>query len=503
MRIIMATSEAVPFAKTGGLADVCGSLPVELAEGGHEVSVFLPAYRAARQAGLTLEATDIEVSVPIGRKTVSGRLLQSALPDSQVRVYLVEQDDYYDRDSLYREDGHDFIDNCERFVFFCRAVMEAIRQLAQPVDVLHVHDWQAGLIPALLNIEYSAVPPLEQTASVLTIHNLAYQGNFWHWDMALTGLDWKYFNWHQMEFYSHLNLLKTGIVFADAINTVSPRYAEEIQSSEQGCGLEDVLRARREVLRGIVNGVDYRQWDPQHDPYIAATYSSADAHEGKAACKAALQGELGLPVEPRLPLLGLVGRLADQKGWDLLVQVLRDWAPHREVQWAILGTGEPKYHEQLERLARQHPQRIGLQLDFSNELAHRIEAGADAFVMPSRYEPCGLNQLYSLKYGTLPIVRATGGLANTVTDLNEATLADGTATGFVFRDYSALALSETLTRACDVYSNEASVWDQLVAGAMAQDWSWSRSAKEYIDLYQMARARRTHERLMQQSHGSP
>ncbi len=484
----MATSEAVPFAKTGGLADVCGALPIELARLGHDVSLFLPAYRSARQSGMPIEPTGIELPIPIGTKTVVGRLLKSHLPESNVPVYLVEQDQYYDRDALYREAGHDYIDNCERFVFFCRAVMESLRRLSAPVDILHVHDWQTGLIPALLKIEYRAVPPLEHAASVLTIHNLAYQGNFWHWDMTLTGLDWKYFNWQQMEFYGHLNLLKTGIVFADALSTVSPRYAEEIQGPEQGCGLEEVLRSRRDVLRGIINGVDYRQWNPETDPHIAMRYGPENVAEGKAVCKAALQGELSLPVEPRTPLLGLVGRLADQKGWDLLAPVMQDWATHHDVQWAVLGTGEPKYHELLEKLAERYPQRIAVRLGFSEALAHRIEAGADMFVMPSRYEPCGLNQLYSLKYGTVPVVRATGGLADTVTNLNEETLAADTATGFSFRDYSSLALSETLRRACDTYANQPEVWRQLIDRGMRQDWSWARSAKEYIELYRLALA---------------
>jgi len=499
----MATSEAVPLAKTGGLADVCGSLPIELARQGHEVTLFLPAFRSARRSGVPLEATGVELTVPIGSKTVTGGLLKSRLPGSEVTVYLVEQDSYYDRKELYREAGQDYIDNCERFVFFCRAVMKAICRLSLPVDILHVHDWQTGLIPALLKIEYAAVPPLERTASVLTIHNLAYQGQFWHWDMALTGLDWKYFNWQQMEFFGHLNLLKTGIVFADALSTVSPRYAEEIQGPEQGCGLEGVLRTRRDVLRGIINGVDQQRWNPQNDPHLAMPYGVDHVAEGKAACKAALQGELSLPVQPRVPLLGLVGRLADQKGWDLLMPVLEDWATRHEVQWAILGTGEPKYHEQLGLLAERHPSRIALRLEFSETLAHRIEAGADMFVMPSHYEPCGLNQLYSLKYGTIPLVRATGGLADTVTDLNDETLSAGTATGFSFRDYSSLALSETLERACNTYWQQPKVWSRLIHNAMRQDWSWARSAREYIELYTAALARKNSIEVSEQARGTP
>ncbi len=484
MNILVATSEAVPFAKTGGLADVCGALPVELVRLGHQAALILPAYRQSRYCGHPIERMGIDFIVPIGSKTVTGHLLRSRLPDSGVPVYLVQQDSYFDRDELYRHNGQDFQDNCERFVFFCRAVMEAVRLLGLDLDVIHCNDWQTGLVPAYLKIEYRNLPRYEKIASLLTIHNIAYQGVFWHWDMLLTGLDWKYFNWHQMEYYGKLNLLKTGIVFSDAVNTVSPRYSQEIQTSQFGRGLEGVLQHRRDALSGILNGVDESVWNPATDQSLAARYTPETVDVGKRVCKAALQRELGLAERPDVPVVGMIGRMDDQKGLDLVAEIIPEWTASADVQWAILGKGEPKYHDLFNLLARNHPERVGVRLEYSDPLAHRIEAGADLFLMPSRFEPCGLNQMYSLKYGTVPVVRETGGLADTITDLNDQTLAAGTANGFSFREDNALALSETLRRACDTYRNRSDVWKRLVLTGMRQDWSWRRSAAEYVRLYE-------------------
>jgi starch synthase len=481
VNILVATSEAVPFAKTGGLADVCGALPVDLARLGHQVAVILPAYRQTHYCGQPIERMGIDFIVPIGSKTVVGHLLRSTMPGGNVPVYLVEQDQYFDRDELYSVDGKDYIDNCERFVFFSRAVLEAIRLLDLPVDVLHANDWQTGLTPAYLKIEYRNVPRYQRIASLLTVHNLSYQGQFWHWDMLLTGLDWKYFNWRQMEFHGNLNLLKTGMVFADSISTVSPRYAMEIQSSPLGCGLEGVLQYRRNVLSGILNGIDPQEWNPASDPHLAANYGAETVNQVKPLCKAALQKELGLPQERTAPLAGFVGRLIEQKGIDLVVEVMQRWVQTSDVQWAILGTGQPKYHKLLGTLAERFPKKVALRLEFSNPLAHRIEAGADLFLMPSRFEPCGLNQLYSLRYGTVPLVRATGGLADTITGY-DALMPSAAANGFVFQEYSSLALGECLRQACDAF-RRPDVWRKLVAAGMGQDWSWTRSAKQYVELY--------------------
>jgi starch synthase len=483
LNIVFASSEVVPFAKTGGLADVGGALPNELARLGHSPVVFLPAYRQAWECGQPIEPTDIGISVPVGSKVVHGRLLRSHLPDGQVPVYLVEQNDYFDRDELYRTNGEDYRDNCERFAFFCRAVMQAIGLLGVDVDIVHANDWQTGLLPAYLKTEYASVPGYARIGSLITLHNLAYQGHFWHWDMLLTGLDWKYFNWHQMEFHGHLNLLKTGIVFADAINTVSPQYALEIQHEPLGCGLEGVLRHRRESLSGILNGVNYDIWNPAQDRAIEATYDADTWPEGKAKNKAALQQEMGLPLEPRVPLIGLIGRLAGQKGWDLVGEVMQRWVAHRDVQWVILGTGEIEYHRLLSKLSAEHPNRVAARLEFSDRTAHRIEAGADMFMMASQYEPCGLNQLYSLKYGAVPIVHRTGGLADTITDATAENLHAHVANGFSFQEYSAAALERTIEQACDLYANQPEVWSKLVICGMTQDWSWTKSAQQYVELY--------------------
>ncbi len=484
VKIVMATSEAVPFAKTGGLADVCGALPIELSRLGHQVTVIMPAYRSVHKAGEKIEPTGIQLSIPIGRKNVVGTLLLGYFPGTDVPVYFVDQPSYFDRADLYQSGGKDYPDNCERFVFFSRAVLEAVRLLELDVDILHVNDWQTGLVPAYHKIEYRSVPRLDRAASLITVHNLAYQGVFWHWDMLLTGLDWKYFNWHQMEFFGQLNLMKTGLVFADAINTVSPRYAEEIQVPPLGCGLEGVLQQQRNVLSGIANGVDYAVWNPASDPNDAAKYDVLNFHEGKATCRAALQQELGLPRDAGdVPLVAFVGRLTEQKGVDLITAVIQEWVQSSGVQWVILGTGDAKYQEQLQTLAQRHPQKVAVRLEFSEPLAHRIEAGADMFLMPSRFEPCGLSQLYSLKYGTVPVVRSTGGLADTVTNTTDETLAAGTATGFSFHDYSAFALSETLRRAVNLFGPR-DVWDRIVTTGMKQDWSWTRSAREYTALYE-------------------
>ena len=500
MNILFATAEAVPYCKTGGLGDVCGSLPRELAKQGHQPTVILPAFRQVLDSKVEIEPTGVTFQVPIGQKRVEGQFLRSRLPDSDVPVYLVDQPDYFDRPQLYGEDGDGYRDNCERFTFFCRAVLEAVVSLDLGTDLLHCHDWCTGLIPAYLKTLYCDRAPFDQIASLYTIHNLAYQGNFWHWDMVLTGIDWKHFNWRQMEFYGNLSFMKTGISFADAVSTVSPTYAREIMRPPLSCGLEGALQHRREDLFGILNGADYDDWNPASDSFLGEnTFDVKNFETGKAACKATLQGELGLPIKPDVPLLAAVGRLADQKGFDLIARTMQHWAQQNEThqadaQWVILGTGDPKYHQVLGQLAAEFPQKIAVRLEFSNELAHRIEAGADMFLMPSQYEPCGLNQLYSLKYGTVPVVRSTGGLADTVINTDEHSVAEGSATGFTFAEYTSLALSDAISRACHYYANKP-VWHQLIETGMQQDWSWGRSAGQYLELYERTCARARQEVL--------
>ena len=489
MNILLATSEAVPFAKTGGLADVCGALPVELARLGHQPYVFLPGYRLVHESGYDVVPMGITFEVSIGGKPVQGSISQGKIPGCDVPFYFIEQETYYDRDGLYGDADGDFKDNCERYVFFCRAVLQAIELLDLKIDLIHANDWQTGLLPALLKIEYSFLPRYADIATLLTIHNLAYQGMFWHWDMLLTGLDWKYFNWHQMECVGQLNLLKTGLVFSDSLNTVSPRYAKEIQLPQLGCGLEGILQHRREVLSGIINGVDYEQWNPANDPHLAQNYDVSNWRAGKAACKRALQAELGLQQREDVPLIGFVGRLAAQKGLELMLDVAERWVESHEAQWIFLGTGDGLVESKLRGLASRYPEKLAAVIEFSNPRAHEIEAAADLFVMPSRYEPCGLSQLYSLKYGTVPVVRATGGLADTVTNADSRTLADGTANGFSFDVFSAGALEDALSRACQAYKTP-NVWQQLVETGMRQDWSWQRSAQQYIELYEATVTRR-------------
>lgn len=490
MRVLFTSSEAVPFAKTGGLADVSGSLPRALARLGHEVHLIIPAHRATLAGAIPFESLGIDFIVPLGNKTVTGHLLKSRLPDdSGMNVYLVQQDQYFDRDFLYTDHGKDYTDNCERFVFFSRAVMEAIRLLDLHVDIIHANDWQTGLVPAYLDIEYRNLPRYRDMASVFTIHNLAYQGIFWHWDMLLTGLDWGYFNFRQMEYYGKLNLLKTGIAFADTVSTVSPRYALEIQSEAFGCGLDALLRHRGSALRGILNGVDYEQWHPKNDSHITMNFDVDSSIEGKMACKAAIQEQVGLPKDPDAPLIGMIGRLAHQKGYDLMLDVLPKWCENTNMQWVILGTGEVNIEDQVKKLAERYPDKIAARIEFSDELAHRIEAGADMFLMPSRFEPCGLNQQYSLLYGTVPIVRETGGLVDTVIDVNAETLASGTANGFRFQKASPAALDETLERAYAAFQDKDQ-WNAIVRNGMNGERSWEHSAKDYVEMYEQTLAAR-------------
>ncbi|MEZ6135049.1 MAG: glycogen synthase GlgA [Pirellulaceae bacterium] len=483
MHVASISSEMLPLAKSGGLGDVCGALPLALEQQGVRVSVFLPAYRSVMKSGLAIEPTNHTFTINLAGRYVACRILRTKLPGSNVDVYLIDQPHYFDRDGLYADRHGEYRDNCERYAFFCRAVIEAIAPLELDLDIIHCHDWQAGLIPAYVRTRFGQYGWMNRVKTMMTIHNLAYQGRFWHLDMPLTGLDWKYFNADQMEFYGDLNLMKTGIVFADSVTTVSPTYAREITRPEHGCGLDGILRSRGDNLIGIVNGVDYTQWDPARDVHLPQNYDLGNWMVGKAACKAQLQESLGLEVHPDKPLVGIVSRLASQKGWDLIIPLLLHWVSSRDVQWAILGTGEPQTERELRELANHHPSKISVSLAFSENLAHRIEASSDIFLMPSRYEPCGLNQLYSLKYGTVPVVHTTGGLADTVCDVTEASLANGQATGFRFDDYSLIGLERALNRSLDTYLHHKPTWSKIVEAGMQNDWSWTQSAQHYRQVY--------------------
>lgn len=512
MNIVFLSSEAVPFAKTGGLGDVCGALPATLAAMGHRVCLIMPAFRSIRQSGLSIDKTEISFAIEMRDQIVGARLLSAELParigQAAAQVYFVDQPRYFDRPELYGDAQGDYPDNCERFAFFCRAALRAITLLGEPVDIVHCHDWQTALVPMYMRLGFESHPWMRHARSLLTIHNLAYQGRFWHWDMPLTGLEWMFFNYHWLEYYGEINFLKAAILHADMLSTVSPTYAKEIQTQLHGHGLNPLLRARSDRLRGIINGIDEAVWNPATDPHLRlggdeelASDSAGDApptvptgnydvrswRSGKAIQKQRLQHLFGLTEDDQVPLIGAVGRLADQKGWDLILDVLR-WhlQEQRPTQWVILGTGEPRYHEALTALAEEFPGRFGLRLQFSNSLAHRIEAAADLFVMPSRYEPCGLNQLYSLRYGTVPIVMATGGLIDTVVDTDAATLADGSATGFRMSQYSAVELDRKIGEALEVRYHRKKTWQQIVVAGMSQDWSWRNSAQQYELLYEEA-----------------
>ncbi len=486
MNILLVSSEAAPLAKTGGLADVCGALPKALAQLGHEVALIMPAYRSTKK--YPSEPTGIEFRVWIAGREVRGTYRKCRIPEIGAPVYLVEHDMYFDRDGLYNNNNEDYTDNCERFVFFSYAVMEAIRLLNIPVDILHLNDWQTGLIPALLSIYYRDYPEYQKIATLYTIHNIAYQGVFPASAMSLTGLHWKYFNWLQMECYDHLNLLKTGIVFSDGITTVSPNYALEITRSPGGCGLEDVLRSRRDVLWGITNGIDMDEWNPETDVYIDTHFNLKTRAEGKLACKLALQKQMDLPQRADVPMIGLVGRLTEQKGFDLAVELIyQKVAAGEDVQWVLLGSGDPILENRLRELAAHNPWNVGVSIRYSNELAHRIIAGSDMFLMPSRFEPCGLTQLYSFRYGTIPVVHSTGGLVDTVTDLTSETEKDGTATGIRFSHADMEGITWGVNRALDVYRNRPKLWKKMQDAGMKLDISWRQSAEKYVELYEKIR----------------
>ncbi len=475
MRVVMGASEAVPYAKTGGLADVVGALPGALRHLGLDVAVVMPAYPAITRPGLPVEPTGWVLDVPVSTHTVRATILRSQTPNG-VPVYFIEADQYFARAGLYGTADGDYLDNAERFVFVARAILAALPHLGIP-DVLHCHDWQTALAPVFLRTDGARYPALQHLRTVLTVHNLGYQGLFWHFDWHLLNIDWSNFTPAGLEFYGKINYLKGGLLCADAITTVSPTYAKEIQTPEFGHGLDGVLGARRQALTGILNGVDYREWDPQHDPFIAAPYS-ADDLDGKAACKADLQATVGLPVDARVPVIGIVSRLADQKGFDLLAEI----APtllRKHLQVVVLGSGDASYQDLFQTLARRFKKRLAVRIAFDNALAHKIEAGSDMFLMPSRYEPCGLNQIYSLRYGTIPIVRATGGLEDTIADFDPST---GSGTGFKFVDYAPKVLLACVERALQVFGRPT-IWRGLMRTAMQADFSWDRSAEAYAALY--------------------
>ena len=471
----MLASEAFPYAKTGGLADVLGGLPEALTALGVEVTVMFPGYRAALRTAGAVERLG-RVRAPVASRLEPADVVR--VSGARVPTLMLDAPRYFDRDGLYGSNGGDYADNAERFAFFCRAALEWLRTLATPPDILHCHDWQAALAPAMLRATAALYPELRRVRLVQTIHNLAYQGRFpasaWH----LLNIDARYFTREGLEFYGEINFLKGGLVFADALTTVSPRYAREIQTPELGEGLDGVLRARAGRLRGIVNGIDYRLWNPAGDAALPALYDVGDMG-GKARCKTALQQSLGLGVESAAPLLAIVSRFAWQKGIDVALDALPAILEHSTAQLVVLGSGDPHLEHRWHLLAERFPGRVAVRTGMDEPLAHRIVAGADVFLMPSRYEPCGLSQLYSLRYGTAPVVHATGGLDDTVIEFDPAT---GDGTGFKFAPDSPQALGGAIQRALEVHRDPAP-WMRLQENGMRQDFSWDRSGRAYRNAY--------------------
>ncbi len=484
MRILFVASEVAPFAKTGGLGDVVGALPKALTRLGHDVRVIMPRYRAIDPKRWRLSLVSERQPVAVGMTARDASLFESRLLGSDVPIWFIEQPDLFGRNGLYQESGVDYPDNLERFSFLCQAVLRLLPPVKWQPDIVHCHDWQASLLLAHLVLTRAADPYWGAAARVLTIHNLAYQGLFDRADWPVTNLPPHAFGIDGLEFYGQINCLKGGIVFAEKLSTVSPTYATEIQTPEFGCGLDGVLRGRRQDLAGILNGIDPEEWNPSTDTHIAAKFSVDDL-AGKAVCKLALQRQQRLP-QRHVPLIGMVQRLADQKGIDIVLAVAEEMLAF-DVQIVVLGTGEPSYHARLTELARRFPDRLAVNLAFDNALAHQIEAGSDMFLMPSKFEPCGLNQMYSMRYGSVPIVRRVGGLADTVVDVAPSTLQAGSATGFVFDAYSPAALLETVRRAVNVFRDRAT-WYAVVRNGMRQDFSWDRSARAYVALYEQALA---------------
>ncbi len=477
MRIVFVASEGVPYSKTGGLADVVGALPKALAASRYQVEVLLPRYRMTKSGRVLPQLESLTIPLASGYRFAS---VQDGGAVSGVRHYLVDCPEFFDREGLYQQNGLDYPDNAERFAAFSLASLEFMKRFANPPDVIHCHDWQTALVPIYLRSLYGTDRFFENTSVLFTIHNLAYQGLFPAYILPQISLDAKLFTIDALEFYGKVNLLKGGMIFSDFITTVSRKYAEEIQTPEFGCGLEGVLRSRADRLQGVLNGVDYESWNPATDQLIAANYTPKNL-KGKETCKRLLLEKMGVPPAAlERPVIGIVSRFATQKGFDLIADIAEQLMA-MDLCIVALGTGEPKYEKLFLALAAKHPDKFLVRIGFDNELAHQIEAGADMFLMPSQYEPAGLNQIYSMKYGTVPVVRATGGLDETVEAF------DGKAgTGFKFSEFSAAALLATIQRAVETF-RQPHVWGRLMQNCMRKDFSWAVSARQYGKIYQALR----------------
>ncbi len=479
LKIMIVSSEVAPFAKTGGLADVAGALPKKLKELGHDVRVFLPYYDRIKKSGIETHTAVERMNVKITDREESCSILKSKM-GSEVPVYFLKKERYFGRPNLYGTPNGDYEDNAERFIFFSRAALELAKAIEFRADIYHCNDWQTGIVPLYLKSHYKDDAFFARTKSVFTIHNLAFQGCFWHFDMHLTGLTWDYFSPEKIEFFGKISLLKAGLVYADKLNTVSKKYAKEIQTPEHGCGMEGILQKRKKDLYGILNGIDYDVFNPATDRDVVSRYSVEDM-SGKAECKAELQKVSNIPQKPHVPIIGIVSRLTNQKGFDLIADAIEDMMS-RDIQLVILGTGVEKYHVLLREIAKKYPEKTGFFIKYDVELAPKIYSGSDIFLMPSKFEPCGLGQLISMRYGTVPVVRKTGGLADTVSGFNAKT---GEGNGFVFQKYSSESMLRSIQKAVNCYKDKRS-WKRLVKTCMESDFSWNKSAAQYLSMYKKA-----------------
>ena len=479
MKILFLSPEAVPFAKSGGLADVAGSLPLALKRLGMDVRLIIPYYQSVKEGKFDNQLLIKNLEVPMGDEHLECDVREGTTEGGDLPVYFVEREDLYERHGLYGNEKGDYYDNLERFAFFAHSALKLAQYLHFVPHIIHCHDWQTGLIPALLKGPYHGIPAFSKTSTVFTIHNMGYQGIFPAGKLPLTGLPHAdFFHMRGVEYWGNISLLKAGMVYADAVTTVSPTYAREIQTPEYGMGMEGVLHGRRESLSGILNGIDYGRWDPGIDPVISAPYCP-DRMTGKRKCKEFLMREMNIKAGlRRRPLLAMISRLDAQKGLDLLVKILNDILA-LDVGLVVLGSGDEGIHMAIKEASENHPGKVGIHIGFNDPLAHQILAGADIFLIPSRYEPCGLTQMYALKYAAVPVVRATGGLNDTVTQYNKKT---GKGNGFKFGPYKAGAFLQAIRQAVSLYG-DSKMWRQIISNGMSMDFSWESSAKKYEEIY--------------------
>jgi starch synthase len=475
MRILIAVSELYPFSKTGGLADMVSAMVKTLSRRGHEVTVVTPLYKGIYEKYNKSLTPIAKLSIPLGSQEKNCELIKMELIPN-LQVVFVKQSNFYERDGLYQENGNDYPDNAARFIFFSKCVVEMVK--IQSPDIVHIHDWQVGLVPLFIYdlIQKNVLP--QKLKTLLTIHNIAYQGIFSKDAYSLTNLKWDYFKTDGAEFYGNLNCLKTGIIFSHKIITVSPRYAIEIMTPEFGCGLDGVLRWKRNSLIGILNGVDYEEWNTENNPYLYASYSIKRI-SGKNICKKMLQRECKINEDLTIPLFSTISRLTDQKGIDILIDALKTVLETHNLQFVLLGQGEKRFKEAFENLAKIFPDKVVVFIGFDQPLSHRIESGSDFFVMPSKFEPCGLNQMYSLKYGTIPIVRRTGGLDDSVIDMTDN---KDVANGIKFTEYTPAALIRAIQKAITIFENKPLLKFYRTNG-MKADFSWNKSILEYEKVY--------------------